>query len=91
MNFFQRERVAVFVNGYFLHGCQLCCRCSAANRLYWDAKVNRNKTPDRDVSRTLRKEEWFVVRVWEHSLKNYRPVITRILKAFALTAKKKPR
>ena len=67
---FRRKRVAVFVDGCFWHGCQICYRRPAANRLYWDAKVSRNKARDRHVNRTLRKKGWCVVRVWEHELKS---------------------
>jgi DNA mismatch endonuclease (patch repair protein) len=67
---FRSERIAVFVDGCFWHGCPTCYRRPEANRLYWDAKVGRNRTRDQHVSRTLRKEGWCVVRVWEHELEN---------------------
>jgi len=67
---FRKERIAVFVDGCFWHGCPTCYRRPWANRSYWDAKVGRNRTRDQHVSRTLRKEGWCVVRVWEHELKN---------------------
>lgn len=67
---FRKERIAVFVDGCFWHGCPTCYRRPQANRLYWDSKVGRNKTRDQHVNRSLRKEGWCVVRVWEHELKS---------------------
>jgi DNA mismatch endonuclease, patch repair protein len=40
----------------------------ANNRAFWKAKLARNSQRDRDVTRTLRKAGWRVVRVWECAL-----------------------
>jgi DNA mismatch endonuclease (patch repair protein) len=66
---FARERVAVFVDGCFWHGCAKHCRMPASNRKYWLAKIERNIRRDRATRKTLRAEGWRVVRVWEHELK----------------------
>ena len=65
-----RERLALFVDGCFWHGCPRCYRRPTSNQAYWDAKVSRNCRRDREVSRLLRKEGWRVVRIWEHDLAN---------------------
>ena len=40
----------------------------AGNRAFWMAKLTRNAARDREVTRTLRKSGWRVVRVWECDL-----------------------
>ncbi len=65
---FRRERVAVFVDGCFWHGCPRHATMPANNRAFWKAKLARNAQRDRDVSRTLRKAGWIVLRVWECAL-----------------------
>jgi len=38
---FDNERVAVFVDGCFWHGCPRCYRRPSSSRKYWDEKVKR--------------------------------------------------
>ncbi|HCN78413.1 MAG TPA: very short patch repair endonuclease, partial [Verrucomicrobiales bacterium] len=66
---FRRERVCVFVDGCFWHGCPLHFRRPKSRRAFWDAKIARNKARDQRVARELRASGWRVLRVWEHALK----------------------
>lgn len=65
---FRNERLCVFVDGCFWHGCPKCYRRPGSNRAYWDAKVERNRMRDRQVTRELRSADWQVLRIWEHQL-----------------------
>jgi DNA mismatch endonuclease (patch repair protein) len=69
---FPKQRLAVFVDGCFWHGCRWHCRMPKSRRNYWKPKIARNKKRDREVTRQLRRCGWKVFRVWEHALK--RPV-----------------
>jgi DNA mismatch endonuclease (patch repair protein) len=66
---FQRERVAVFVDGCFWHGCPRHATKPATRAEWWAAKLARNAKRDRAVSRRLRADGWRVVRIWECALK----------------------
>src|SRR5438045_6854702 len=59
---FYREKVALFVDGCFWHGCPKCYRRPRTNTSYWNAKVKRNKRRDLAVSAGLRQRGWKVVR-----------------------------
>jgi DNA mismatch endonuclease (patch repair protein) len=65
---FRRERVAVFVDGCYWHGCAQHCRMPTSNRSYWLSKIARNRARDRKVNCTLRAAGWRVLRIWEHEL-----------------------
>lgn len=67
---FRRERLAVFVDGCFWHGCPKPKHAPMPkNRAeWWAAKLARNKARDVLVTRTLRKQGWRVIRVWECDL-----------------------
>jgi DNA mismatch endonuclease (patch repair protein) len=113
---FPRERVVVFVDGCFWHGCPIhshpakwlkkssmgkTTRFAVERRTarggfdklrmtngrvrtgkqFWAKKMAGNMARDRLVNRTLRKEGWRVIRVWEHSLRNPGRVIARIARA----------
>lgn len=67
---FKREKVVVFVDGCFWHGCPEHLRRPASNREYWFAKINKNITRDRETTKRLRMLGWTVLRLWEHDLKN---------------------
>jgi len=65
---FRRERLVIFVDGCFWHGCKWHCRLPQNNRRYWQNKIVRNETRDKETSRYLKKSGWRVLRIWEHSL-----------------------
>jgi DNA mismatch endonuclease Vsr len=47
---FRRERLAVFVDGCFWHGCPAHWRKPDSNNGYWLPKLLRNKARDREES-----------------------------------------
>lgn len=65
---FRRDRLAVFVDGCFWHGCPVHCKIPGGNRDFWKKKFAANLARDRRVNRELRKLGWSVVRIWEHDL-----------------------
>ena len=79
----QRLKIALFVDGCFWYGCPRCYRAPTSNTDYWEAKVKRNRSRDRKVSKLLRNEGWSVIRVWEcriheaHTLKRIARIINR--------------
>lgn len=65
---FRRQRVVVFVDGCFWHGCPRHFNMPVNNQAFWERKLAANKERDRLVTQTLRKKGWRVIRVWEHDL-----------------------
>jgi len=66
---FPDERVAIFVDGCFWHGCPHCKRkLPRTNRTYWERKIERNVKLARAHNRRLRKADWTVIRIWEHEM-----------------------
>lgn len=62
-------RVAIFVDGDFWHGRDWPKRRKrlqrGANASYWMAKIARNRARDRLTTRSLQRDGWNVIRVWE--------------------------
>jgi len=70
---FVRERVAVFVDGCFWHGCPQCRRnVPSSRRAFWKQKIAANRRRDQRVKRLLRGQGCAIFRVWEHELSNPR-------------------
>ena len=65
---FPKQKLAVFVDGCFWHGCPKHCKIPVGNRAFWKRKFAANKDRDRRVNRELRRLGWQVVRIWEHDL-----------------------
>jgi DNA mismatch endonuclease (patch repair protein) len=63
---FRRERVAVFVDGCFWHGCPDHGTSPRANAEWWREKIETNRRRDRDTDERLSDLGWTVVRCWEH-------------------------
>jgi DNA mismatch endonuclease, patch repair protein len=79
----RQERVAVFVDGCFWHGCPRHGHTPRSRVSYWSSKLTRNKSRDRQVARVLRQRGWRVLRIWEHELarKNQERLLLRIGRA----------
>ncbi|MBX9856481.1 MAG: very short patch repair endonuclease [Gemmatimonadaceae bacterium] len=61
----RRERVALFVDGCFWHGCPRCYSAPKHNGSFWARKLEENTVRDRRADTDLRRAGWRVVRVWE--------------------------
>ena len=83
---FRRERLAVFVDGCFWHGCPFHCRMPKSRLNYWNQKIDGNRARDRAVRVILQKAGWRVHRIWEHSLDKPDSVIARLTGALQRAA-----
>ena len=66
---FTEERVCVFIDSNFWHGWQYPRWKHLLKNNFWREKIERNRNRDRNVTRTLRKRGWVVIRLWEHQIK----------------------
>ena len=66
--YFEKERLAIFVDGCFWHGCKRCGHVPKSNTKFWALKIHRNKERDRLASKTLASSGTRVLRFWEHQL-----------------------
>ena len=63
---FPGERIAVFVDGCFWHGCPRCYRELASNTAFWRRKVSANRERDGRQNHELAAMGWTVLKYWEH-------------------------
>ncbi|HXG47035.1 MAG TPA: very short patch repair endonuclease [Methylomirabilota bacterium] len=80
---FRRERLAIFVDGCFWHGCPQHATWPANRAAWWRRKIEGNQARDRLVNRALRRAGWRVLRLWEHELarKNRKRLLRRVERA----------
>jgi DNA mismatch endonuclease (patch repair protein) len=67
---FTRQRLAVYIDGCFWHGCPIHGTRPKANGEYWNVKLSRNAERDSAVGEALRDRGWLVLRFWEHERPN---------------------
>ena len=65
---FLSERIAIFVDGCFWHGCELHKNIPKTNESFWSKKISGNIERDKEVTSILIDEGWTVLRFWEHEL-----------------------
>lgn len=66
---FARQKVAIFVDGCFWHGCPVCKRkLPQTNRKYWERKIARNVKLAKSHNQHLYKNSWTIIRIWEHEI-----------------------
>ncbi|QWV94222.1 very short patch repair endonuclease [Geomonas oryzisoli] len=66
---FTKQKVAIFVDGCFWHGCPICYRKPKTNSFFWEKKLAYNKARDLHNTTQLTEEGWVVIRFWEHDVR----------------------
>jgi len=64
-----KYKTVIFIDSCFWHGCKKHGTIPDTRKDFWSAKIERNKTRDKEVSRYYKKEKWKIFRIWEHDLK----------------------
>jgi DNA mismatch endonuclease, patch repair protein len=78
---FPRLRKAIFVHGCFWHGHR--CRWGKLPKTrvgYWTEKIVGNRQRDSRALRSLRREGWGVLVVWQCQIRNLHGTLPRVLK-----------
>lgn len=63
---FTRQRLAVFIDGCFWHGCPTHFIPPTNNAEWWASKINANIARDQASREQLRSRGWRVLSIWEH-------------------------
>lgn len=63
---FPAQKLAVFVDGCFWHGCPAHGTWPTRNSAFWRAKIHANRERDLQTDASLRESGWRVLRFWEH-------------------------
>lgn len=67
---FIAEKVAIFLNECFWHGCDEHYTIPKTRQMYWTRKIRDNRRRDEEAVAALIAEGWKVFRVWEHDLQD---------------------
>jgi DNA mismatch endonuclease (patch repair protein) len=67
---FRKERVVVFTDGCFWHGCPLHGNRPKSNKEFWERKLDSNIARDIRANEELSMLGWKVLRFWEHAVRS---------------------
>jgi DNA mismatch endonuclease (patch repair protein) len=79
---FTRQKIAVFIDGCFWHGCPVHATSPKRNSGYWGPKLARNVERDLEMTSRLEGLGWLVLRFWEHE--DVEPVVEAIAAAWRM-------
>jgi DNA mismatch endonuclease (patch repair protein) len=63
---FTKQKLAVFIDGCYWHGCPDHGTSPSTNHEYWSSKVAANRARDVDTNARLEQAGWQPARYWEH-------------------------
>lgn len=63
---FLKQKIAIFIDGCFWHGCPIHATWPKQNAQFWKFKIDTNKARDVDTNERLHTLGWTVLRFWEH-------------------------
>ena len=82
---FTKKKVAIFVNGCYWHGCEVCgWKIPKHNPDYWISKIKKTRLRDEVKKKKLEELGYTVIVVWEHEIKkNFNDIILKIQKTLS--------
>ncbi len=63
-----RKKKAVFIDGDFWHGYNFIKLKGRLPKKYWISKIEQNIKRDNRYKKSLRRNGWAILRVWEHEI-----------------------
>jgi DNA mismatch endonuclease (patch repair protein) len=63
---FPRQRLVLFIDGCWWHGCPEHSTEATTNSEYWRTKLAENRARDERHTKHLTESDWTVVRAWTH-------------------------
>lgn len=78
----KKYQIVIFIDSCFWHCCPEHFRMPKSNLEYWEKKFNRNKEHDEEVTAFYLEQDWMIIRIWEHEIKqDFDGVVNKIAEA----------
>lgn len=85
----KKYKIAIFIDSCFWHFCPIHGRIPMSNTEYWNAKYVKNKSRDEKVNAYYKKNNWNLLRIWEHEFKEDFDFAIDTIEEFIEISKKK--
>ena len=85
----QKYKLVIFIDSCFWHNCPIHGNMPKSNIEYWENKLSRNKIRDKEVNDYYKKENWHILRIWEHEIRENPDLIIQNIIRVISEAKKR--
>mgnify|MGYP003535562790 FL=1 len=65
-----KYKIVIFIDSCFWHSCPIHGSRPKSNVEFWNKKLNRNIEKDIEVNSFSISNDWNILRVWEHDIRN---------------------
>lgn len=65
----KKYHLVIFIDSCFWHACKIHGNKPKNNQEFWIKKLNRNLERDKEVTNYYIRNNWNILRIWEHQLK----------------------
>jgi len=65
---FPNQKLVIFLDSCFWHGCPLHFREPKSNQKFWQDKIKRNRERDAEQTEHYVCQGWVILRFWEHEI-----------------------
>lgn len=65
-----KYKIVIFIDSCFWHSCPIHGTRPKSNVEFWNKKLNRNTEKDMEVNSFYISNDWNILRVWEHDIRN---------------------
>lgn len=77
----KKYNIIIFIDSCYWHGCPTHSEIPATNTNFWREKIQKNKERDIKVNDYYLTNNWNILRIWEHDLKqDFDQTINKIAK-----------
>ena len=77
----KKYKIVIFIDSCFWHACKVHGNRPKTNTDFWNNKLDRNIKRDNEVNKFYYDNNWRILRVWEHELKeDFNGTVNKIYK-----------
>lgn len=86
----KKDKIVIFIDSCFWHMCPVHCKIPKSNVEFWMEKLIRNRERDLITTQFYKENNWSILRVWEHELRDDFEACINTIYEFIMEAKKIP-
>ncbi|CAM4519412.1 very short patch repair endonuclease [Paenibacillus macerans] len=86
----KKDKIVIFIDSCFWHMCPVHCKIPKSNVEFWMEKLIRNRERDLITTQFYKENNWSILRVWEHELRDDFEACINTIYEFIMEAKKNP-
>lgn len=76
----KKYKLVIFIDSCFWHKCSIHYKAPSTNFEFWENKISGNQKRDSFVTEYYKSNNWNILRIWEHELKDdFEKTISKVI------------